>query len=96
MAVAIKSFGLTDMGKVRQTNQDNFLIVDIRKSVLIRHSSLPYTTLANSFGSIDAHLYVVADGVGGGPRGDKASEATVSALLAYVSETVDCFNAQDS
>ncbi|MFN2603565.1 MAG: PP2C family serine/threonine-protein phosphatase [Gemmatimonadaceae bacterium] len=96
MAVAIKSFGLTDKGKVRETNQDNFLIVDIRKSILIRHSSLPYAALSNSFGSVDAHLYVVADGVGGGPRGDKASEATVSALLAYVSETVDCFNAQDS
>jgi PPM family protein phosphatase len=96
MAVAIKSFGLTDKGKVRETNQDNFLIVDIRKSVLIRHSSLPYAALSNSLASVDAHLYVVADGVGGGPRGDKASEATVSALLAYVSETVDCFNADDS
>lgn len=96
MPVAIKSFGLTDQGKVRKNNQDNFLIVDIRKSVLVRHSSLPFTALSNAFGSVDAHLYVVADGVGGGPRGDKASEATVSALLAYVSETVDCFNADES
>jgi protein phosphatase len=96
MAVAIKSFGLTDKGKVRETNQDNFLIVDIRKSVLIRHTSLPKERLSKEFGSADAHLFVVADGVGGGPRGDRASEATVAALLEYASETVDLFNGVDS
>ena len=96
MAVAIKSFGLTDKGKIRQTNQDNFLIVDIRKSVLIRHTSLPKEALSREFGSADAHLFVVADGVGGGPRGYRASEATVAALLEYASETVDLFNGVDS
>jgi|SRR6266545_796869 len=96
MAVTIKSFGLTDKGKVRETNQDNFLIVDISKSVAIRHSSLSSDAVPNRLGSVDAHLFVVADGVGGGPRGDRASEETVTALLKYVTETVDCFNAVDS
>jgi protein phosphatase len=96
MPVAIKSFGLTHAGKIREANEDNFLIVDVRKSVLIRHSSLPAKTLADRFGSADAHLFVVADGVGGGPRGDLASAATVTALLKYVSETVDCFHGVDS
>jgi protein phosphatase len=96
MPVAIKSFGLTDKGRVRETNQDNFLIVDVRKSVMIRHSSLSPQILADRFGSGDAHLFVVADGVGGGPRGDRASEATVTALLEYVTETVDCFHGVDS
>ena len=40
MPVAIDSFGLTDQGKVREKNEDNFLIVDILRSVDIRHSSL--------------------------------------------------------
>src|SRR5882762_3762208 len=96
MPVAIKSFGLTDKGKIRETNQDNFLIVELRKSIVVRHSSLTAEALSNRFGSADAHLFVVADGVGGGPRGDQASEATVAALLEYASETVDLFNGVDS
>jgi serine/threonine protein phosphatase PrpC len=92
MAVAIESFGLTDKGNVRELNQDNFLIVDIHRSVDIRHSSLSPEALANRFGSAAAHLFVVADGVGGGPAGEHASEDAISALLKYVSETVGCFN----
>ena len=95
MAVAIESVGLTDKGKVRETNQDNFLIVDIRRSVDIRNSSLSPEALSNRFGSVEAHLFVVADGVGGGPEGDRASETAVTALLKYVSETVGCFNRLD-
>lgn len=89
---AIDSFGLTDKGNVRPSNEDNFLIVDIHRSVDIRHSSLSPDALANRFGSADAHLFVVADGVGGGPGGDQASEGAIAALLKYVSETVGCFN----
>jgi serine/threonine protein phosphatase PrpC len=92
MPVAIESFGLTDKGNVRELNQDNFLIVDIHRSVDIRHSSLSPDALSNRFGSADAHLFVVADGVGGGPAGDHASEGAIAALLKYVSETVGCFN----
>ena len=93
---AIDSFGLTDKGNVRPSNQDNFLIVDIHRSVDIRHSSLSADALANRFGSADAHLFVVADGVGGGPGGDQASEGAIAALLKYVSETVGCFNRLES
>jgi protein phosphatase len=87
----IDSFGITDIGKVRENNQDNFLILDIRKSVEIAYSSLAAEVTANRFGTADAHLYVVADGVGGGPHGDQASASTVSALLAFVTETAGCF-----
>lgn len=96
MRVAIDSFGITDKGKVRESNQDNFLIVDIRRSVDIRHSSLSPEALANRFGEVDGHLFVVADGVGGGPDGDRASEGAISALLGYVGGTVGCFNEMSS
>jgi len=92
MTVMIDSFGITDQGKVRANNQDNFLIVDISKSVAVRHSSLSPDALRNRFGMAGGHLFVVADGVGGGPAGDRASEAAISALLRYVTETVGCFN----
>lgn len=96
MTVSIDSFGITDRGKVRETNQDNFLIVDITKSVAVRHSSLSPESLANRFGEAGGYLFVVADGVGGGPEGDRASEDAIKALLGYVTETVGCFNTYSS
>ncbi len=92
MTVAIDSFGITDTGKVRKTNQDNFLIVDIRKSVEVTHSSLAADAIANRFGQSGGYLFVVADGVGGGPEGDRASEAAISGLMRYVTSMVGCFN----
>lgn len=93
MTAAIDSFGLTDQGKVRESNQDNFLIVEIRKSIDVRHSSINPETLGKRFGTSGGHLFVVADGVGSGPEGERASGDTIKALLTYVSETVGCFNA---
>jgi len=93
MSPAIDTFGLTDTGRVRETNQDNFLIVEIRKSVEVHHSSLANELYAERFGASGGYLFVVADGVGGGPEGDRASGDTIKALLDYVGETVGCFNA---
>lgn len=92
MSVRIDSFGVTDRGKVRENNEDNFLIVDIKKSVDIVHSSLSDEALASRFGAGSAHLFAVADGVGGGPEGERASESVVTSLLRYASDTVGCFN----
>lgn len=92
MTVTLDSFGITDTGKVRESNEDNFLIVDIRKSVNVRHSSLPAESMDERLKPAGGSLFVVADGVGGGPEGDRASGATIKALLNYVTETVGCFN----
>ena len=48
--------------------------------------------MAGRFGGVSGHLFVVADGVGGGHDGDRASEDTIRALFKYVGETVGCFN----
>ncbi|MEP6509904.1 MAG: protein phosphatase 2C domain-containing protein [Gemmatimonadales bacterium] len=93
MNVAIDSFGTTDQGKVRANNQDNFLIVDIRKSIDILYSSLSKETLADRLKGNSGYLFAVADGVGGGPGGDHASETAIATLLRYASHTIGCFNA---
>lgn len=92
MNVAIDSFGSTDQGKVRANNQDNFLIVDIQKSIDILYSSLSTETLSGRFTGGSGYLFAVADGVGGGPDGDKASESAIAALLRYTSHAIGCFN----
>lgn len=96
MKVVIDAFGITDQGKVRKTNDDNFLIVEIRKSVEVQHSSLPSETLGDQFGAKLGNLFVVADGVGSGPDGDRASGDAIKAMLRYVGETVGCFQSLSS
>jgi protein phosphatase len=91
MTVMIDAFGLTDIGKARQKNDDNFLIVEIKKEINVTHSSLTPEMLGDRFGSRGGHLFVVADGVGGRPEGDRASGDTVKAVLKYVSGVVGCF-----
>jgi len=96
MKVVVDAFGITDQGKVREANDDNFLIVEIRKSVDVQHSSLPAETLGDQFGAKLGNLFVVADGVGGGPEGDRASGDAIKAMLRYVGETVGCFQSLTS
>jgi len=91
MNVAIDAFGMTDIGKMRQKNDDNFLIVEIKKEINVKHSSLSPEMLGDRFGSRGGYLFVVADGVGGRPQGDRASSDTVKTVLKYVSGVVGCF-----
>lgn len=95
-AVAIDCYGVTDKGRVRERNEDHFVIAALGKSVEIVGASLSGEALAHRFGRQIAHLLAVADGVGGGPAGDKASERTVSTLLGYVGRTADCFHGLDT
>lgn len=93
--VTIDAFGLTDRGKVRKDNEDHFLVADIHRSVNLLCGSLSSDALTNRVGTTDAHLLVVADGVGGGPDGDLASERSAAAVLSYVGGAAFCFNGLD-
>jgi serine/threonine protein phosphatase PrpC len=94
--VTIDAFGITDIGKVRKANEDHFLVADINRTVDLRSGSLPPAALINRIGTTSAQLLVVADGVGGGPDGDVASERTAAAVLSYVAKTAVCFNGMDT
>lgn len=93
--VTIDAFGLTDRGKVRKANEDHFLVADIHRSVDVLCGSLAPEALNHRIGTTGAHLLVVADGVGGGPDGDVASERTAAAVLSYVGRTAGCFQGLD-
>ena len=94
--VTIDAYGLTDVGKVRKANEDHFIVVDINRTVDMRWGSLSPEALINRIGTSSAHLLVVADGVGGGPDGEMASERTAAAVLSYVGGTALCFNGLDA
>jgi protein phosphatase len=96
-AVALDAFGLTDRGLVREGNEDHFLIARVNKSIDVRQTSLPSAAVAHEFGSaMGGYLLAVADGVGGRPEGEQASERTLSAMLSYMRRAASCFQSLET
>jgi protein phosphatase len=90
----IDAFGLSHPGKVRENNQDHFLIASLRKQMEVHLTSLPSSDQVSGTERL-AFLAMVADGVGGGPRGEEASRLAAAAITRYVTESVQCYYGAD-
>jgi protein phosphatase len=84
MAGTMDCFGLTDIGRVRERNEDQFLIADLMKSVVIHDTSLSYDHETDLHGVSQAKLLLVADGVGGTAGGERASSLAVDGIVQYL------------
>ncbi|MEP6858834.1 MAG: protein phosphatase 2C domain-containing protein [Gemmatimonadales bacterium] len=92
----IDVYGLTHQGLVRPNNQDHFLIGSLRQRLDVLHSSLPeFSDLPVAEDRL-AFLMMVADGVGGGQKGESASRAAVEELTQYITESVRCYYTADT
>jgi len=93
-ALAMKAFGITDTGKVRKSNEDQFLIAELSKRMKVWQTSLPEPQL--QIGEDRAHLFLVADGMGGHRAGERASMIAVAAIEQFTLNTFRWFFAADS
>jgi protein phosphatase len=87
--LAVRSFGLTDPGKVRPRNEDNFLIAELAKSLCVRQSSLRQEQV--HYSDQRGYLFIVADGMGGHQAGDQASSLAVTSIEAFTLNTFKWF-----
>ncbi len=83
--------GLTHVGRVRATNEDQFLLASIHKRVQLHATSLPEGHGLPLHEERLAFIAMVADGVGGLEAGEKASATALDVTLRYVSEGMKCY-----
>jgi serine/threonine protein phosphatase PrpC len=85
------AFGMTDVGCRRESNQDQFLIAQLNKSMLVSSTSLPVETQSRLFSDAQGQLMMVADGMGGHAAGERASSLAVDHLVSRLLNSMHWF-----
>ncbi len=89
-------YGATHIGTVRKVNQDHFLICQLEKRVRVFQTSLPNGDAFAPVGERMAFLAMVADGVGGGSKGEAAARLALHAVTEYVTLSMRAYHTLDT
>src|SRR5258705_14025574 len=87
----IDVYGITDIGKARADNQDHFVIGSLSKRLNVRQSSLPGLDQIPLAGGRVAFFAMVADGVGGGLKGEQARRTALELSTRAINATPRCY-----
>lgn len=80
---ALDVAGRTDVGCVREQNEDSFLIADLGRWLDVRDTSLPVPSAARRIAGPRGTLMMVADGMGGHGGGEVASAVAVDMVAQF-------------
>jgi len=86
----VESYGLTDPGRERQTNEDNFLIAELGRALWVHQASL--AQIETKFGRNRGHIFLVADGMGGHQGGEVASALSLTSIESFVLDLLTRFS----
>ncbi len=74
-AIRLRAAAMTDVGRVREHNEDAVLAVDYTRESLVEPAQ--------------SHLYVVADGMGGAEAGEIAAAIAVQTIRSYIGSRLE-------
>ncbi len=90
LSFAVRSFGLSDPGRVRPSNEDHFAIVELTRTLCVHQTTLPKKKA--QYSSHRGHVLLVADGMGGHQAGEVASSLTVETIEDFLLNTLKRFS----
>lgn len=83
--LAVTSFGLSHPGRVRENNEDVFVVGELARTLIVRHTNFPQPDETHS--RHRGHVFLVADGVGGNEAGDVASRLGAACVEEFLLDT---------
>jgi protein phosphatase len=89
--VFVNAYGQTARGKVRTTNEDQFLIASLNRQLDVIQTSLDEEDCAALGAHSQGWLFLVADGMGGHAAGEQASALAVETTMHFIRETMPWF-----
>ena len=90
----VRSYGLSHPGRVRDNNEDVFVVGELARTLIVRHTNVPQPDETHS--RHRGHVFLVADGVGGNEAGDVASRLGTASVEEFLLNTFHRFAAVPS
>jgi len=85
-----RSFGLTDRGQVRPSNEDHFLIGELLRTLRVQQTSLKQE--ASQSAANRGYVFIVADGMGGHVAGEVASALSLVSIETFLLNSLRRFS----